>query len=455
MRRPIISAAGVAGTVIVLAALVAVAPVGAQDTSSTTTPSASTTSAPTTAAPTTSAPASSTTAAPAPDATTSTRPPPPQYERPGVYVDELPGDESIVASSTSVTAFVGAGSIDVSADDVSAGVAPHLQIDDYGDFAEQVQGASPALSTAVEQFFVQGGLTAYVAVATDETTAGLVDALDGTVAQLAEWDLLVVPAMAALDQDGWTQVATTMGRLADAQDGTALLDPPTSVVASGGTDWVSTLGDWVAPLRGPDAASMAMLSSGLTDDDGAAVSSASVFAGIAAATDAESGVWTAGAGPAHPLSGLEPAATVDNATSDDLVDQGINPIVELSHYGTVVMGDRTIDLDDPQDELSRQRTIDMVERSIRTGLEPYVFAANDPQTWGTVDATISGFLAELWEQGALRGETAAEAFTVTVGMGTTMTSQDVLDGELIVDVVLNLGGAPAELTFTQQMQGNT
>ena len=60
----------------------------------------------------------------------------------------------------------------------------------------------------------------------------------------------------------------------------------------------------------------------------------------------------------------------------------------------------------------------------------------------------------LWRQGALAGDKIEDAFFVQVGLGTTMTSQDVLDGKIIIKVGI-AAVRPAEfivIEFTHKLQ---
>jgi phage tail sheath protein FI len=66
---------------------------------------------------------------------------------------------------------------------------------------------------------------------------------------------------------------------------------------------------------------------------------------------------------------------------------------------------------------------------------------------------IENFLATQWRQGALMGSKQSDAFKVSVGLGTTMTGLDVLEGRMIVVVAL-CPVRPAEfiiLRFVQTM----
>ena len=62
-------------------------------------------------------------------------------------------------------------------------------------------------------------------------------------------------------------------------------------------------------------------------------------------------------------------------------------------------------------------------------------------------------LATLWRQGALMGAKPADAYSVQVGLGSTMTALDVLEGRMVVVVGL-CPVRPAEfivLRFVQTM----
>lgn len=68
---------------------------------------------------------------------------------------------------------------------------------------------------------------------------------------------------------------------------------------------------------------------------------------------------------------------------------------------------------------------------------------------------IVNFLTNVWSQGALVGQSPAEAFSVAMGLGETMTANDILDGYMRITVKVAII-RPAEfivITFQQQMQG--
>ena len=91
---------------------------------------------------------------------------------------------------------------------------------------------------------------------------------------------------------------------------------------------------------------------------------------------------------------------------------------------------------------------------MKDAAKAYVFAANDATTWVNVKSMISNFLIGVWKQGGLVGPKAASAFSVTFGLGSTMTNDDIQNGIMRVSVKVAVSH-PAEfieITFQQQMQ---
>jgi phage tail sheath protein FI len=96
----------------------------------------------------------------------------------------------------------------------------------------------------------------------------------------------------------------------------------------------------------------------------------------------------------------------------------------------------------------------MAEESIKKSTEAFVFEPNDRNTWVRTRAMIENFLTVQWRQGALAGAVPAQAFFVKVGLGETMTAQDILEGRMIVEVGMAVV-RPAEfivLRFAHKMQ---
>lgn len=80
-----------------------------------------------------------------------------------------------------------------------------------------------------------------------------------------------------------------------------------------------------------------------------------------------------------------------------------------------------------------------IEQSVAASLQSAAFEPNGPALWGSVQATVGDFLAQLFADGRLSGATHSEAYFVKCGRE-TMTDSDVANGDLNVVV----GFAPLE-----------
>lgn len=163
------------------------------------------------------------------------------------------------------------------------------------------------------------------------------------------------------------------------------------------------------------------------------------MAGIYARTDAAQGVWVAPAnvgvqaidGPVQAISDqIQHDLNVDSTSG-----KSVNAIRTFSGRGTLVWGARTLAGNDNEWRYVPVRRLFLsAEESIRKATEPYVFAPNDAKTWVKVRSMVSSYLDSLWQDGALAGAKPEDAYFVNIGLGTTMTEMDILQGNLIVEV---------------------
>lgn len=183
------------------------------------------------------------------------------------------------------------------------------------------------------------------------------------------------------------------------------------------------------------------------------------MAGLYTMVDNSRGVWKA---PANISvnSVNAPSVNVSHEGQQDLnVDvmagKSINVIRSFPGIGTLVWGGRTLD-GNSQDwrYINVRRTMIMIEQSLKLATRSYVFEPNDANTWVTVKSMMTNFLSNLWKQGALAGSAPEQAFDVQIGLGSTMTATDILDGKMLITVKVAIV-RPAEfivITFQQQMQ---
>ncbi len=182
-------------------------------------------------------------------------------------------------------------------------------------------------------------------------------------------------------------------------------------------------------------------------------------AGIYAKVDRQRGVFKA---PANvPLSMVKrPSIDMTNDLNGRLnVDPGsgksINVVRTFTGKGTLVWGSRTLaGSDNEWRYVPVRRFFNFVEESVKKATEPFVFEPNDANTWVRVRAMIENFLILQWRDGALAGSKPEQAFYVKVGLGETMTAQDILEGRLIVEIGM-AAVRPAEfiiLRFAHKLQ---
>lgn len=98
-----------------------------------------------------------------------------------------------------------------------------------------------------------------------------------------------------------------------------------------------------------------------------------------------------------------------------------------------------------------RRLFDAAERDIRTAMSQALFEPNSAQTWERVRGAVESYVHSLWQQGALQGESPEQAYFVQIGLGSTMTQDDINSGKMIIKVGL-AAVRPAEFIVLQLMQ---
>ncbi|MEE1176234.1 MAG: phage tail sheath C-terminal domain-containing protein, partial [Paludibacteraceae bacterium] len=182
------------------------------------------------------------------------------------------------------------------------------------------------------------------------------------------------------------------------------------------------------------------------------------IAGIICATDRTKGVWQAPANVS--LAGVkslsEDLTDDDQATMNiDSYGKSINAIRKFTGKGLLVWGARTLDGNSNEWKyIPVRRLFNYIEESVQKSTSWAVFQPNDANTWVKIQCQIENFLTSLWRDGALAGSTPDKAFYVKVGLNETMTSDDILNGNLIVEIGL-AAVRPAEfivLKFSHKVQ---
>ena len=366
---------------------------------------------------------------------------------PGVYFQELQGPRSIQFVGTSTAAFVG------QAPDAGAHVGEAVAINNPSQFAAEFASRPDArptwLSHGVKGFFQNGGSRCFIVNIPDSEPISGNDRPRTGLKLLEEIDeVAIVAAPGRTDPNSHDALLSHCEPLGDRF---CILDPPMDVT---NTELLKTVETAAIPTRGAgkdkdkdkdkDAAA-----GGGTSDAGSSTAAGGLrprisaggygafyfpwlyvqdplnprgglvavppsghMAGIYARVDNSRGVFKA---PANEIvrGALNLKYRVTSAEQADLNNKGINCIRFFSSEGIVVWGARTLaDPSSDQKYVPVRRTTIMIEQSIVRSTRWAVFEPNDKTLWKTIRSAVTGFLTTVYQNGALMGATAEEAFFV-------------------------------------------
>lgn len=182
------------------------------------------------------------------------------------------------------------------------------------------------------------------------------------------------------------------------------------------------------------------------------------MAGIFTMVDNTKGVWKAPANVSV-ATAVSPAVNISHDEQEDLnvplSGKSVNAIRTFTGEGIKVWGARTLDGNSLDWRyINVRRTMIMLQESVRNAARAYVFDPNEANTWVNVKSMISNFLNGIWKRGGLAGAVPEDAYSVHIGLGDTMTPEDILEGIMRITVLVAIV-RPAEfieITFQQQMQ---
>ena len=365
----------------------------------------------------------------------------PEYITPGVYIEEVPsGIYTIPGVDIATTAFIGKsprGPLNT-----STLVTSHA--DFVATFGEELE--TDPLSLAVYDFFMHGGLQAYivrVAELGDET--GL-HALAETEFSL----LCLTPDTHGVDVPiaGYQDAA----RFCYKHRAFLLIDPPEA--------WQRALPGRIGDLHpdrfgitGVEARNAAVYFPALKRTIGGreiVSGPAGAVAGIIASIDYSYGVWKAPAGTEAILSGdFTLAHPVNDIENGILNARGINVLRMLPVFGNVVWGARTLRgsdmLADDYKYVNVRRLALYIEESLYRGLQWAVFEPNDEPLWAQIRQSVGNFLDDLFREGAFRGATSDRVYFVKCDSSTT-SSSDIQNG--VINVLVGFAPLkPAEFVI--------
>ncbi len=182
------------------------------------------------------------------------------------------------------------------------------------------------------------------------------------------------------------------------------------------------------------------------------------MAGVYTMVDNSRGVWKAPANVSI-VAAVSPAVNISQEEQEDLNvpvnGKSVNAIRFFTGEGIKVWGARTLDGNSLDWRyINVRRTMIMLEESVKNAAKAYVFEPNEANTWVNMKSMISNFLNGIWKRGGLAGAVPDDAYSVHVGLGETMTPEDILEGIMRITVLVAISH-PAEfieITFQQQMQ---
>ncbi|MDR0941061.1 MAG: phage tail sheath subtilisin-like domain-containing protein [Bacteroidales bacterium] len=182
------------------------------------------------------------------------------------------------------------------------------------------------------------------------------------------------------------------------------------------------------------------------------------MAGVYTMVDNSRGVWKAPANVSIACV-ISPSVNMSHEEQEDLnvpiSGKAVNAIRFFTGEGIKVWGARTLDGNSLDWRyINVRRTMLMLEESVRNAAKAYVFDPNDANTWINVKSMIANFLNGIWKRGGLAGAIPDDAYSVHIGLGETMTPEDILEGIMRITVLVAIT-RPAEfieITFQQQMQ---
>ena len=353
------------------------------------------------------------------------------FRAPGIYIASLPDfGTTLTGVDFGVTAIVGA----------APGPQTAAIVNSVAELPDSFfQDVEPPLKRAVEEYFANGGETLQVVRVPSATPSALVAGL-GLVTDDAK--IVVLPDLADLSQSDTEQVLDALKNFTDSHESLALLDMPSAITQpSQAQSWLQA-----RPQYQIDRFCFFWPS---ISESGQTVAISPGIAGLFAKGVAESGVAGLATGYFNPLANLTSLPYQLNVEEMSMLGAaGINSML-IFNQQVVCLGDRTGSSDL---HIRQRRAADYLEASIEKGLQSFAYAPNEATTWNTANRVVSSFLANFWNSGGLDGNTVSEAFSVSCGLNTTMTPQDVLDGTMIMEVSFYLVPAKfVSLTLEQSV----
>ena len=143
------------------------------------------------------------------------------------------------------------------------------------------------------------------------------------------------------------------------------------------------------------------------------VSPSGHLAGVYARTDNDKGVHKV---PANEVikGVVEVEHTLTETDAGILNEKSVNILRFFRGKGFRIWGGRTIASGTQWRYINVRRLMLFIEESIQEASEQFVFDPNNLSLWKTIERQVNGFLTGVWQNGALFGATAKQAFRVRI-----------------------------------------
>ena len=329
---------------------------------------------------------------------------------PGVYLEEVFPQPEVVLP-TGIPGFVGFATAKKSKDVV-------VQLYRKEELSEKLDFSSENgyLKAAVIGFFDNGGTRCYVACADpniekqeikkqEEALEKAIEAL----ATLTDIDLVAIPDAMKLPKDEVIRLQRSLIlHCTDQGDRFAILD----AVPGQTPESVLTQCNGIKENQNPqELRNGALYYPWLKPPQGPWQPPCGHIAGIYARSDRARGVFKA---PANEeiRDAVNLEVLIDNSVQGELNYQGINCLRAFPGRGIRVWGARTLSSDRNWRYINVRRLLIALKCWIDLNMVWAAFEPNTPQLWVRIQRELSAYLTQLWQAGALKGETPEQAFYV-------------------------------------------
>ncbi len=352
----------------------------------------------------------------------------PHYQTPGVYREDI-SLAPATAPLTGVPAFLGLTVIRPDATDDPGAFALRRGPEFKNKFGDPP--TEGYLAEAVRGFYDNGGGLCYVQPLDDLTEEALKRGL--TAIASLDVDLVCAPdIMAATDE---TQIAL-QGAILDhcrtTGDRMAILDS----LKGAGVSRVQNDQHKKLLELGPSVFNGALYYPWVQASEGQVVPPCGHVAGVYARSDRKFGVHKAPANEVlQGVSDLVPNVT--DADQAELNPIGVNCLRAFPGRGIRVWGARTLSRDQAWTYVNVRRLFLTVGRWIERNLTDIAFEPNDSRLWSRIERELTIYFSDLLREGALKGNTATDAFYVKCNAETNPQ-----EGRDVGKVVTEIGLAP-------------